>query len=261
MDDYLFADIMSLKGFKETYITDLQGVFNTQYTQMINLPIGMATAFGVSVIPKLTTAFSTKNKLKINHNIAQLIKMTGMVVLPATAGLTLCSDEIIRVLFPNLRSLHNLAANLLLYGSISAVLYSFSTISTSILQGCNYFKVPVMNSGISLGVHIVLVVFMIKYTDLRAYGLLIGDIIFPLLILILNAVFIKKKISPQIHWKNAILKPLVGTFIMGIAIIIFKVLVRNTNIRSLFLLVAEVVIGIVVYGGFTIKFLKQGELS
>ena len=41
----------------------------------------MATAFGVSVIPKLTTAFSTKNKLKINHNIAQLIKMTGMVVL------------------------------------------------------------------------------------------------------------------------------------------------------------------------------------
>ena len=52
MDDYLFADIMSLKGFKETYITDLQGVFNTQYTQMINLPIGMATAFGVSVIPK-----------------------------------------------------------------------------------------------------------------------------------------------------------------------------------------------------------------
>ena len=98
-----------------------------------------------------------------------------------------------RVLFPNLRSLHNLAANLLLYGSISAVLYSFSTISTSIIQGCNYFKVPVINSGISLGVHIVLVVFMIKYTDLRAYGLLIGDIIFPLLILILNAVFIKKK--------------------------------------------------------------------
>ena len=85
VDDYLFADIMSLKGFKETYITDLQGVFNTQYTQMINLPIGMATAFGVSVIPKLTTAFSTKNKLKINHNIAQLIKMTGMVVLPAAA--------------------------------------------------------------------------------------------------------------------------------------------------------------------------------
>ena len=37
VDDYLFADIMSLKGFKETYITDLQGVFNTQYTQMINL--------------------------------------------------------------------------------------------------------------------------------------------------------------------------------------------------------------------------------
>ena len=257
VDDYLFADIMSLKGFKETYITDLQGVFNTQYTQMINLPIGMATAFGVSVIPKLTTAFSTKNKLKINHNIAQLIKMTGMVVLPAAAGLTLCSDEIMRVLFPNLRSLHNLAANLLLYGSISAVLYSFSTISTSILQGCNYFKVPVINSGISLGVHIVLVVFMIKYTDLRAYGLLIGDIIFPLLILILNAVFIKKKISPQIHWKNTLLKPLVGTFIMGMAIITFKVLVSNTNIRSLFLLVAEVVIGIVVYGGFTIKFLKE----
>ena len=98
---------------------------------------------------------------------------------------------------------------------------------------------------------------MIKYTDLRAYGLLIGDIIFPLLILILNAVFIKKKISPQIHWKNTLLKPLVGTFIMGMAIIIFKVLVSNTNIRSLFLLVAEVVIGIVVYGGFTIKFLKE----
>lgn len=250
IDDYIFAKVMGMKGFHENYITSLQGVFNTQYTQMINLPIGVATAFGVSVIPRITSAFIKKEKNEISENIGQLIKMTSIVVFPATAGLTICSEEIMSVLFPGLGDLHSIAVNLLLYGSISAVFYSFSTISASILQGCNRFKVPVINAAISLAVHIVLVVFLIYSTNLQTYALLIGDVVFPMLILILNVVAIKKNVRAKINIKDNILKPIVGSIIMGFVIIAFKMIADIFTDSNLVLLFVEVIVGLVVYGYF-----------
>lgn len=253
IDDYIFAKIMGKKGFGETYITNVQGVFNTQYTQMINLPIGIATAFGVSVIPRITFSFIKKEKSEINSNIGQLVKMTSIVVFPATIGLSICSEEIMSVLFPRLGNLHALGVNLLLYGSISAIFYSFSTISTSVLQGCNYFKIPVINAAISLVIHIVIVILLLYNTNLQAYSLLIGDIVFPMLILILNIIIIKKKIKPAIDVKNTVFMPIMGSVIMGIIILLFK-LVGYTFINSEFLiLIIEVGIGLLIYTFFIHK--------
>ena len=44
IDDYLFANIMHTKNYSEVYITNVQGVFNTQYTQLINLPISITSS-------------------------------------------------------------------------------------------------------------------------------------------------------------------------------------------------------------------------
>lgn len=248
IDDYLFADIMKNKGWGDVYITDLQGVFNTQYTQMINLPIGMATAFGVSVIPRITASYKTKKKLEMSKNIEQLIGMTSVVVLPATIGLTICADEIMSVLFPNLGEMYTIAVKLLAYGSVSAILYSFSTISTSILQGCNYFKIPVINSALSLGVHVIIVASLIKYTELQTYALLIGDMIFPLLILVFNVCVIIKKIKPQVDWKKSVVTPLLGAMLMGGAVLVLRMTANYFGIASLWKLALEVIVGIAVYG-------------
>ena len=80
LDDFIFAKIMGAKGFDETYVTNIQGVFNTQYNQLINLPVGIATAFGVSVLPRISKAIANKNKVQADKNICELVKMNSLIV-------------------------------------------------------------------------------------------------------------------------------------------------------------------------------------
>ena len=39
LDDLLFSRFMNAAGMAENAITSVQGVFNTQYNQMVNLPV------------------------------------------------------------------------------------------------------------------------------------------------------------------------------------------------------------------------------
>lgn len=253
LDDFIFAKIMGAKGFDETYVTNIQGVFNTQYNQLINLPVGIATAFGVSVLPRISKAIANKNKVQADKNICELVKMNSLIVFPAAIGLSICSDEIMQVLFPTLGKLQPLAVNLICYGSIAAVFYSFSTISASILQGGNRFKVPVINSAISLSIHVVLVVVLLMKTNLQVYALLIGDIVFPLILLILNWRVILKVTHPKIKFKENVVKPLLGAVIMGLMVIITKIILKNIGVGYLIKLILEVSVGGLSYILFVLK--------
>ncbi len=264
IDDYMFANILGKKGLSETVVTNLQGVFNTQYTQLINLPVGMATAFGMSVIPRITTSYIKGEKNNVDANIGQIIKMTSMVVFPTVIGMTVCSEEIMTVLFPGLGELRVLAINLLKWGSMAAAFYSFSTVSTAILQGCNRFKTPVINSGLALVTHIVIVYLLLKFTDMNAYALLIGDIIFPMTILILNVGFIIKKIRQHVKVNN-IVKPLVGAINMGIIVFCVKDIMTLYSTNLKLRLIVEVGVGVITYGicnrKFIIDFLANGSMG
>ena len=45
---------------------------------------------------------------------------------------------------------------LLATGSSAVVFYALSTLTTSVLQGSNYMRLPVIHSAVSLGIHVVL---------------------------------------------------------------------------------------------------------
>ncbi|MCR5737831.1 MAG: polysaccharide biosynthesis protein [Eubacterium sp.] len=257
LDDLIFPKIMLQKGFASKTITDLQGIFNTQYTQMINLPIGMATAFGVSLIPRISRAFAEKNQEHLDEYINKLISMTSMIVFPAAVGLSVCSKEIMEVLFPALGSYTHVAVRLMLFGSYGAVFYSFSTISTSILQGTNHFRIPVINSFISLVLHIGLVILLLFQTDWNIYVILIGDLTFALLIFILNGIYIKKYIRCTIQLKENVLKHILNALIMGIAIVLVDFVCRRFISITIIAMAVKVLCGMIVYGILEFQCLKS----
>ena len=253
LDDLIFSKIMLKSGMELTQITNLQGVFNTQYTQLINLPVGMATAFGVSALPRISIAFAKNRKEEVLANIQKLVSITSLIVFPAFVGLTICSDEIMKVLFPTLGSYHVLAKQMLFYGSSATVFYSFSTVTTSILQGCNEFKIPVRNSFISLIIHLGLVVGILRYTSFNIYGLLIGDIVFPAIILILNLKHLKKQ-GLFLQFKKNILPHLMGSISMGVILLLAKKILTPLVEWNSTLLVVEVIIGGAAYGIYELIF-------
>ena len=74
-----------------------------------------------------------------------------------------------------------------------------------------------INSAISLGIHIVLVLGLLQFTHLSTYALVIGNVTFPLVVCILNWLSIEK----HLHYQQEIIKtfaiPAISAGLMGAA--------------------------------------------
>ena len=215
VDDLLYGNIMATKGIEDAVVSAEQGVFNTQYTQLINLPIAIATALAASALPSVVKLFVKGLHKEKNEKITSVIKLTSVITIPCAVGLAVLSEPLISTLFPSLVDFREIAVKLLVYGSSACVFYSIATVTTSVLQGNNRMRLPVINSFISFAIHVAAVFLMLKYTDLSVYALLIGDITFPLVICVLNIISLKKHTGYTVEFKRCFLLPLFLSGIMG----------------------------------------------
>jgi stage V sporulation protein B len=223
---------MKWRGFESIYITKIQGVFNTQYNQLINLPVAISTAVAAVIIPSIIRFVVQNRPAEMKQKINTAIKINMAIAIPSAIGLMVMAKPIIELLFPKLVTYHNLASQLLITGSSAVVFYSLSTITTAILQGNNYMKLPVVHSAFSLFIHIVLVTGLLAFTDLGIYALIIGNILFPLLICILNCIEISRKLGFRWDFRHMFIFPLISSMIMGIVAyvsyyIIFRIIDVN----------------------------------
>lgn len=215
LDDLVFSHIMTLKGWDAVMTTDIQGIFHTQYNQMINLPTAVATAMAAASMPSIVGSYTRNEKAAVNHKIDIVLKTNMMIAFPSAVGLAVLADPIMGVLFPGLGEYHSMASGLLLTGSAAVVFYALSTLSTSILQSCDRMRIPVIHAGISLGIHVLLLAALLYGTDLGEYALIIGNVTFPMLVCILNCRYISRMLNYRFDWKNTFVKPAAAAVIMG----------------------------------------------
>ena len=71
-------------------------------------------------------------------------------------------------------------------GAASIIFFAYSTATNSILQGVNRMRVPVIHGAVSLIIYLVIDVILLMFTPLGVYSLVVGNMIFPLIISILN---------------------------------------------------------------------------
>lgn len=227
MDDLLYGNIMALKGVDEDLATGLQGVFNTQYNQMINLPVAIATAMASATLPGVVASYTVGKLDDVKKKISMVLKINMLIAVPSAVGLAFFANPIMGLLFPRLNEDHSVAVILLTVGSVAVIFYALSTLSTSILQGCNRMRVPVIHAGISLLIHIALVAVLLYTTNLGVYALVIGNVTFPMLVSILNLRSIREIIDYHFDFSSLLGKPLLAATIMGgVGYGIYAVLVK-----------------------------------
>ena len=139
-----------------------------------------------STLPGIVKAGVQGGMGEVNQKIDSVIKFNMVIAFPSAVGLAVLGKPIVGLLFPRLTEYQELAASLLLTGSSAVIFYALSTITTSVLQGQNYMRIPVIHSAVSLVLHVCLVYALLKYTDLGVYALIIGNVSFPVLVSLLN---------------------------------------------------------------------------
>lgn len=260
IDNTIFSRIMKLNGHMEEEAKTMFGIYSAKYKMLTTVPVSIASAFGTSIVPTLAAAYAKKDTEGLKHKIAASIKINMLIAFPSAIGMTVLAKPIITLLFGT-KNL-DLSANLLRVGSIAIVFFALSTITNGVLQGIDKLRLPVRHAGISLGIHFVLLFVLLKVFDLQAYGLVIGNVTFALLVCMLNWISIGK----HMQYKQEIIKtfiiPAIASILMGIvAAIGFRVLYRfvPSNVLCLFIIIS---ISVIIYGVLIIlmKALTEEEL-
>ena len=254
IDDLIFGNIMKENGVSDAVTASLQGVFHTQYIQLVNLPVAVATAMAASTLPSIAAAYIIGKYDEANAKISTVVKFNMAIAIPSAVGLAVLGLPIVTVLFPRLVDYRGMSAMLMLTGSSAVVFYALSTITSSILQGSSHMRVPVIHSAISLGIHIVLLMMLLKLTDLGIYALIVGNVTFPLIVCGLNMRSITAILKHRWDWKRSFLLPALASAVMGaVTWCVYQILHRIFGGMVLVPLMAALLTALAVYGWLILK--------
>ena len=125
---------------------------------------------------------------------------------------------------------------------------ALATITSSVLQSIGEQKWALINAGISLGLNLViLTVLLLLFPGLDIYAVMIANILFSVIICILNGISIRKFLGHKNEWKKTYLQPLIASAGMGAAAFaVYQGLFLATR-RPFIGLVIAILLAVVVY--------------
>lgn len=215
VDTLMFGNIMAGHKMSESVRSGLIGAYSGQYTLLLSVPLGIATAMGTSIIPSVVASFNSEDYDGVKYKINSVIKFNMLLAIPCAVGLSVLGTQVVYMIFPNLITYRYVAGMMLLTGSIALVFYALSTVTSGVLQAVNQMKLPMIHSAVSLAIHVVLVFVLLQYTNLGVYALIIGNITFPLVVCILNWRSVGKCLDYHQEIRTTFIFPTVAALIMG----------------------------------------------
>ena len=196
-------------------------------------------------------SYAAGDKLIVNNKIDSAIKFSMIIALPCGFGLSVLGGPINKMLFPNLSN--DMIVYMMMFSVFTVTAFSLSTISNSILQGIDKLNVPIKNSAISLGIHLVILPLLLVVFKLGIYAVVIGDFTFAMTVCVLNSYSIKNYTGYTQEIKNTFVKPIISSVIMSICCylvyLLFHKLIGSNTISTLI----AICVAIAVYGIMVIK--------
>lgn len=253
IDGALYGNIMAGKGIAGKIRDDMYGEYTGYYKTLTNLPIAIASAMASSLVPSIVSAHERKDTKDLHEKINSSIHFNMIIAFPCAIGLSVLAKPILQLIFPKAT---NLAVGLLMTGSISIIFFTLSTVSNGVLQGINQMKVPVINSGISVALHVVIVFVALKVFNMGTYGLVLGNVTFALVVSALNWISIKKHLNYKQEIKKTFIIPGISSIIMGVVTwLVYQGIYLLTH-RNTISTVISILIAIIVY--FILLLLLKG---
>ncbi len=206
---------MELKNWSEAVTSVHYGIFSGKYVLITNIPIAFASAMSSAIIPNISANFAKQDYEATRAKVAQAIRFTMLIAIPAAIGISVLSYQIVSLLFPQPESIQ-MASDLIKVGSTSVIFYSLSTLTNAVLQGIGKVNIPVKNAAISLVAHLAVLVPLLIYTELDLYILVLANITYSVIMCILNAHSVGKYLKYKQEIKKTFAIPILSSVIMGV---------------------------------------------
>jgi len=211
----LIVDRILASGLVEGSIAAL--AFGVRVTQ---LPLGvLAVAIGVAVYPTLSQQVSKGRLDQLSNTFSESIRMLWFGVIPATAGLIVLREPVIRLLFERgafdpIAS--SMTATALLYYSLGSFACAGNVLLTRTYFAMQDIRTPVRLSALVIGLNLVLNLILIRW--LGHGGLALASSIAAIAHFLMLAYLLQKKLR-HIDWERIIksaCKIIFASSVMGV---------------------------------------------
>lgn len=244
MDSIIVPGRLLQGGYTLEGATILYGRLTGKAVTLMNVPLTFSMAMAASLVPAISEANSRKNMRELIEKAQTGIKITMMIALPATIGLSLLASPIVHLLWGQTEA----GGNILKILAFNVLFIALAQTLTSILQGMNKVFVPVRNLFIGVIVKVIISYFLLV-THFNIIGAVIGSICGYFSVAVLNYIEIRKSISLKILIKEVIIKPVFATMIMAIIVVfIFNYSYLRLQ-REALATILSILCGMISYGG------------
>lgn len=211
LDQSIYNHYMLANGLEELK-TYNWGVYSGKYKVLTNLPIALASAMCSAIVPSLAGSFANNDIAGARSKVSSAIRATMMVTIPSAVGLAVLGKPVVDMLFSGEV---DLAGQMLLFGTLSIIFYALSTLGNGILQGIGKMYVPIINAAISLVIHLLSLWAMLYFMKLDIMAVVFSNIIFSLVMFVLNHLAIRKYIGYKQELIKTFIIPLLVSAVMG----------------------------------------------
>lgn len=233
LDSVLLNAVLDSQGVPEETRLVLWGRYSSKYRLLANLPLSIASAIGVAIVPNIVRAFMERNQKQLHEKIGQAVKFNMMIAIPCAFGLAVLAKPVMELLFNDTT---DMTALLMQTGAAAIVAFAYSTTTNNILQGMNLMKYPVIHAGVGLVIYVIVDYVLLAYCNMGVYALVVGYTVFPLVVSVLNWVRIQNETGYVQEWKKTFLMPTVCSAVMAF--------VAYFSYRGIFAVTENLVIGL-----------------
>lgn len=212
LDQIIYKNALNHLGVDHRQISAWWGIYMGKYLVLTNVPIMIASAIGVSVIPGLSAAIGAGDKRQAKRQISLAVRFVMVVTIPCAVGLMVLASPILTLLF---NDAGELPANMLRVGALSIVFYSLATLTNAVLQGINRMAAPIRNALIALVIHVVPLLLLLYVFKLNIFAVVIGTTVFAIIICYLNVLALRRALRYRQEVARTFIIPVMASAVMG----------------------------------------------
>jgi len=244
IDSVLMNSVLDSKGIAEETRLIYWGRYSSKYRLMANLPLSIASAIGVAIVPNIVRAFTEKNQRLLHEKTAQAVKFNMMIAIPCAFGLAVLAKPIMLVLF---NDSSEMTINLMQWGAAAILFYAYSTTTSSVLQGLGKLQYPVIHAGVGILIYVTIDYILLSFFDWGVYALIVGHTVFPLIVSVLNGLRIQMETGYRQEWLKTFFMPMVCSGSMAVLTYFLYLGLHTITSSVLISLIIAILFAVVVY--------------
>lgn len=117
------------------------GILNFNAQKLVVIPMTLATAFSMALLPSVTKAYVSRDNKEFRHHLDQAFQILLFVTIPAVVGMSILASPIYTAFY----SYSPLGSSILATYAPTSILFALFSVSAAVLQGINQQKFTVLS--------------------------------------------------------------------------------------------------------------------